>query len=42
VTFPKIRSRIKRWPEHISFNITRFIDEISKEEFTPVRYLTLN
>lgn len=42
VTLPKIRSRIKYWPEHISFNITRFIDEISKEEFTPVRYLTLN
>ena len=42
VTLPKIRSRIKYWPEHISFNITRFIDEISKEEFTPIRYLTLN
>lgn len=42
VTLPRIRSRIKYWPEHISFNITRFIDEISKEEFTPIRYLTLN
>lgn len=42
VTLPKIRSRIKRWPEHIAFNIMRFIDEISKEEFTPIRYLTLN
>lgn len=41
-TLPKIRSRIKYWPEHVSFNIIRFIDEISKEEFTPIRYLTLN
>ena len=42
VTLPKIRSRMKYWSKHVSFNIIRFIDELSKEEFTPIRYLTLN
>ena len=40
VTLPKIRSRIKRWPKNISFNIMRFIKELQNEEFTPIKYLT--
>jgi len=33
---------MKRWPKNISFNIMRFIKELQNEEFTPIRYLTLN
>ena len=40
VTLPKIRSRIKRWPKNIPFNIMRFIKELQNEEFTPIKYLT--
>ena len=40
VTLPRIRSRIKRWPKNISFNIMRFIKELQNEEFTPIKYLT--
>ena len=42
VSLPRIRSRMKRWPKNISFNIMRFIKELQNEEFTPIRYLTLN
>ena len=37
---PKIRSRMKRWTKNIPFNIIKFVNELKKEEFTPIYYLT--
>ena len=40
VSLPKIRSQIKKWNKDIHFNITSFLEEISTNEFTPIKYLT--
>ena len=40
-TLPQIKSRMKYWNKYLPFNIIQFIQEIKKEEFTPIRYFKI-
>ena len=40
VILPKIRQIGTKWTKNIPFNIIKFVNELKKEEFTPIYYLT--